>query len=70
MRRRAAELERQMSSELERVRRSLRAEIVPYGAYEALGTHPSARRPAPGAESGQGAVSIPIERSKPRRADG
>ena len=46
MRERAAELERQMSSELERVRRSLRAEIVPYGAYE-----PQARR-----------TSIPIER--------
>jgi MerR family transcriptional regulator/heat shock protein HspR len=34
MRKRAAELERQMDKELERVRRSLRAEIVPYGAYE------------------------------------
>ena len=34
MRERAAELERQMAAELERVRRSLRAEIVPYGAYE------------------------------------
>jgi hypothetical protein len=47
MRERADELERQMSSELERVRRSLRAEIVPYGAYEA----PSGRR-----------TSIPINR--------
>ena len=35
MRKRAAQLERQMASELDRVRRSLRAEIVPYGAYEA-----------------------------------
>jgi MerR family transcriptional regulator/heat shock protein HspR len=34
MRQRAAELERQMTSELDRVRRSMRAEIVPYGAYE------------------------------------
>ncbi len=34
MRERAAELERRMSSELERVRRSLRTEIVPYGAYD------------------------------------
>jgi MerR family transcriptional regulator/heat shock protein HspR len=34
MRERAAELERQMTSELDRVRRSLRAEIVPYGAYD------------------------------------
>ena len=46
MRERAAELERQMSSELERVRRSLRAEIVPYGAYD-----PPAKR-----------TSIPIDR--------
>jgi MerR family transcriptional regulator/heat shock protein HspR len=46
MRERADELERQMSSELERVRRSLRAEIVPYGAYD-----PPAKR-----------TSIPIER--------
>jgi MerR family transcriptional regulator/heat shock protein HspR len=57
MRERAAALELQMSSELERVRRSLRAEIVPYGAYEAD------MRPT-GAES----VSIPIERSKRRRS--
>ncbi len=35
MRERATELERQMSVELERVRTTLRAEIVPYGAYEA-----------------------------------
>jgi MerR family transcriptional regulator/heat shock protein HspR len=35
MRKRAAELEREMEAEIERVRRSLRAEIVPYGAYEA-----------------------------------
>jgi hypothetical protein len=46
MRERASQLERQMSAELDRVRRSLRAEIVPYGAYE-----PQPRR-----------VSIPIER--------
>jgi MerR family transcriptional regulator/heat shock protein HspR len=34
MRERAAELEAEMATELERVRRSLRAEIVPYGRYE------------------------------------
>jgi MerR family transcriptional regulator, heat shock protein HspR len=51
MRERAAELERQMDRELERVRRSLRAEIVPYGAYE---TDPQR-------------VNIPIDRSAPRR---
>ncbi len=33
MRERAAELEAQMSAELERVRATLRTEIVPYGAY-------------------------------------
>ena len=47
MRERAAELERKMSSELERVRRSLRTEIVPYGAYE---------------QSQAQRTSIPIER--------
>ena len=53
MRERAAELERQMDAELERVRRSLRAEIVPYGAYE---TNPQR-------------INIPIDRKrKPRRA--
>src|SRR4051794_12273185 len=34
MRERASRLEREMLEEIERVRRSLRAEIVPYGAYE------------------------------------
>ncbi len=61
MRERAVELERQMDVELERVRRSLRAEIVPYGAYDPAGIRPPKRRGA------KGAVSIPIERSKRRR---
>ena len=34
MRERAAEMEQRMADEVERVRRSLGAEIVPYGAYE------------------------------------
>ena len=34
MRERADELERRMLDEVERVRRSFRAELVPYGAYE------------------------------------
>ncbi|MCD6014315.1 MAG: transcriptional regulator, MerR family [Solirubrobacterales bacterium] len=55
MRERAAELERQMNAELQRVRRSLRAEIVPYGVYDAE---------MPGADD---RVSIPIERPKRRR---
>ena len=35
MRERAAELETKMAEEIERIKRSMRAEIVPYGAYEA-----------------------------------
>lgn len=34
LRRRAEEMERRMAEEVERVRRSFRAELVPYGAYE------------------------------------
>src|SRR5262245_53289648 len=56
MRERATELERQMSAELERVRSTLRAEIVPYGRYDAALDVPS--------------VSIPIERkARRKRAD-
>ena len=53
MRERAAELERQMLAEIERVKRSFRAEIVPYGAYDA------ARHRAP---HGREPVQIPVER--------
>ena len=34
MRKRASEIERRMLDEIERVKRSFRAEIVPYGAYD------------------------------------
>ena len=34
MRKRTKELEREMNAEVERVRRSLKAELVPYGAYD------------------------------------
>src|SRR6266498_1884451 len=34
MRRRTKDLEREMNEEVERVRRSLKAELVPYGAYD------------------------------------
>jgi MerR family transcriptional regulator, heat shock protein HspR len=61
MRERASELERQMTAEIERVRRSLTAEIVPYGAYESPGLGP--RAPA----SDDDSVSIPIERATGRR---
>jgi MerR family transcriptional regulator, heat shock protein HspR len=53
MRERASQLERQMSEELDRVRRSLRAEIVPYRAYDP---------PAPRRKTSPEAVSIPIKR--------
>jgi MerR family transcriptional regulator, heat shock protein HspR len=42
MRRRADQLERRMLDEIERVKRSFRTEIVPYGAYE---PEPPARLP-------------------------
>ena len=43
MRKRAAEMEQQMGEEMERLRRSLGGELVPYGAYEsdALGGEPT-----------------------------
>ena len=51
MRRRAAELEREMNAELERVRRSLRAEIVPYGRYESVSIPIERRKGRPGGTS-------------------
>ena len=56
MREQAARMEEQMATEIEKVRRSLRAEIVPYGAYETAEIVPP--------EDGD-AVQIPVER--PRR---
>jgi MerR family transcriptional regulator, heat shock protein HspR len=58
MRKRADELERKMLDELERVRRSLRAEIVPYGAYEATGIEPRERA------ARRRGVKIPVERRR------
>jgi MerR family transcriptional regulator, heat shock protein HspR len=52
MRKRAAEMEKQMLDELERVRKSFRAELVPYGAYEPEIV------PGDGSET----VKIPVER--------
>ena len=51
MRKRAGEMESRMAEELERLRKSLGGELVPYGAYE-----PEKMRPA------QGATRIPIQR--------
>ena len=58
MRERAAELERRMTEEVERVRRSLKAEIVPYGAYHS----PAAAEPEGDGEPGS--VRIPVERKR------
>ena len=55
LREQAAEMERQMATEIEKVRRSLRAEIVPYGAYETPEVVPP--------ETG-GSVRIPVERPR------
>jgi MerR family transcriptional regulator/heat shock protein HspR len=62
MRERAAELEREMLEEIERVKRSFRAEIVPYGAYDA-------GEIVPGRDAQR--VRIPVERPgrKPPRKD-
>ena len=54
MRRRTRELEREMAEEVAKVRRSLKAEIVPYGAYDVIGPD-------------RGSVRIPVER--PSRGD-
>jgi MerR family transcriptional regulator/heat shock protein HspR len=56
MRKRATELERRMLEEIERVKRSFRAEIVPYGAYDAEIV------PARDARS----IRIPVERAPKR----
>lgn len=53
MRRRAAEAERRMLEEMKRMGGSVRAEMVPYGAYDP---------PKPGHKRGKGSVRIPVER--------
>jgi MerR family transcriptional regulator/heat shock protein HspR len=62
MRERTAEMEKRIADEVEQVKRSLKAEIVPYGAYDVL--------PAEGADS---AIKIPVRRPagsvKRRRSD-
>jgi MerR family transcriptional regulator/heat shock protein HspR len=54
LRERAAELEAKMADEIDRIKRSMRAEIVPYGAYQAEGI----ARPA------DDSVKIPVRRPK------
>jgi MerR family transcriptional regulator/heat shock protein HspR len=57
MRDRAAQLERQMLAEIDRVKRSFRAEIVPYGAYDAGDIVP---------RSDAQSVQIPVKRPSRR----
>jgi MerR family transcriptional regulator/heat shock protein HspR len=61
MRKRTEELERQMVQEVEKVRKSLRAELVPYGAYDVIPAEPG----QPG-----GSIRIPVERPRRRRGAG
>lgn len=57
MRKRTKELEREMNAEVERVRRSLKAELVPYGVYESAGLVP-AQQAQP--------IRIPVKRPRKR----
>jgi MerR family transcriptional regulator/heat shock protein HspR len=59
MRERARRMERELLEEIERVRKSFRAEIVPYGAYEPEGIRPT----------GDESVEIPVRR-RSKRGDG
>ena len=59
MRKRAADLQREMLAEIERVKRSFRAELVPYGAYDTREIIP-ARDAEP--------TRIPVQRSRRTRA--
>jgi MerR family transcriptional regulator/heat shock protein HspR len=57
MRERTKELEREMNAEVERVRRSLKAELVPYGAYERDLVPSDQGRP----------IRIPVRRTRRKR---
>ena len=67
MRDRASELEARMAVEIDRIKRSMRAEIVPYGAYETEGIdrNPGGKRRT-GDRSGGDSVQIPIKRKRLR----
>jgi hypothetical protein len=58
MRKRTKELEQEMNQEVERVRRSLRAELVPYGAYESTGLVPARQASS---------IRIPVQRRRKSR---
>lgn len=57
LRERAAEMEAEMAREVERVRKSLRAELVPYGAYES-------RELVPAKAGRSSSVRIPVGRRR------
>ncbi len=59
MRKRAAEMERQMTEELETLRAARGGELVPYGAYQP---------PEPGGGDGAPSVKVPIRRRKDGRS--
>src|SRR4051812_31829521 len=72
VRERAARLQRQMLEEIDRVRRSFRADLVPYGAYDARQVLPPTSSPAtPGsarsAKAGTKPVRIAVKRARGRR---
>jgi hypothetical protein len=58
MRKRTKELEREMNAEVERVRRSLKAELVPYGAYDTTDLVPADQVRS---------VRIPVQRPRKSR---
>jgi MerR family transcriptional regulator, heat shock protein HspR len=75
LRERAAKLQRQMHEEIDRVKRSLRADLVPYGAYDAREVLPSASASSsPGATgSAKGRarpIRIAVKRSRGTSTDG
>ena len=61
MRERASELEAEMLAEIERIKRSMRAEIVPYGAYDPDDSIKIPIRRQSGGGSGGGRASSPLE---------
>jgi MerR family transcriptional regulator, heat shock protein HspR len=64
MRARTADMERRMADEIERVRRSIGSEIVPYGAYESRAGKAERESRRASAET---VVRVPVERARKRR---
>ena len=64
LRARTRELESQMSEEIERAQRSLRGELVPYGAYDVLGPADGGDEAAAEPATGSRTVKIPVRRRR------